>query len=49
MQRKPKSYQAPSLEAKGDAVSATRMKLFGALEPSGVKPKEIVGGASFGL
>ncbi|HEX6816242.1 MAG TPA: hypothetical protein VF102_11250 [Gemmatimonadaceae bacterium] len=49
MQRKAKSYQAPSLEEKGDAVSATRMKVFGTLEPNGVKPKDSAGEAGFGL
>ncbi|HKT07974.1 MAG TPA: hypothetical protein VJR24_08765 [Gemmatimonadaceae bacterium] len=49
MQRKPKSYQAPSLEEKGDAVSATRMKVVGTLEPNGVKPKDTTGETSFGL
>jgi hypothetical protein len=49
MQRKPKSYQAPSLEEKGDAVSGTRMKVFGTLEPNGVKPKDTAGETSFGL
>jgi len=49
MQRTSKSYQAPSLEEKGDAVSATRMKVFGQLEPSGVKPKDTAGETGFGL
>ena len=49
MQRKLKSYQAPSLEEKGEAVSATRMKVIGTLEPNGVKPKDTAGETSFGL
>lgn len=49
MQRESTSYQTPSLEEKGDAVTATRMKVFGALEPTGVKPKDSAGETGFGL
>lgn len=49
MQRTSKLYQAPALEEKGDAVSATRMKVVGTLEPNGVKPKDTAGETSFGL
>jgi len=49
MERTSRSYQAPSLEEKGDAVTATRMKVFGTLEPNGVKPKDTAGETSFGL
>ncbi|HXE59997.1 MAG TPA: hypothetical protein VN607_04800 [Gemmatimonadaceae bacterium] len=49
MERTSRLYQAPSLQEKGDAVSATRIKVFGTLEPNGVKPKDTAGDTSFGL
>jgi hypothetical protein len=44
-----KAYESPSLEAKGDAVAATRAKDTGQFEPATILPRDSAGEVGFGL
>lgn len=49
MRNETRQYTAPVLEAKGDAVTMTRVKVSGDHEPGTLQPRAGAGDVGFGL